>query len=994
MERGRIFWSKSALFFVTFLLAFAIMSLAFALLGVFPFGDHQILVIDAYHQYYPFLSEYRDALVSGRSLIYNSDIGMGVNFYLLNLYYNNSPLNLLTALVPHAFLREYMLFATVAKIAFAAACMAVLLRYLSTVYRPDAGRRTDAELGSGAGRKSIAEPRSDVGSGSNTEPRSDAGLDAVRGLDIGSSLFPVTFGLLYAFSAFFMGYYWCIMWLDGVALLPLIVLGLHKLLRNESPALYVISLAIAVIANYYIGYMICLFLILYYFYLWFTGTGDGVSHERRNTEFLLSGTGNKPTFLRQSVRVLGYSLLSMALSAFVLIPAIFGMRLASSAAVTLPESFAWKHGLLSLFERLFTGAETTTFENGKLPNIASGTLSIYLGFLFFRASDIRRSEKFAALVMLAIFVLGYTTNIGTLIWHGFRFPHGIPHRFSFASIFFFLLLGYRAVHSWHRLQSRDVLLFMTAILIYLFYALGNRMMVHTAMIGMVTMLLFGVVLTWALRAKSKQKMGLFGGVLLAMVIVESFFSALLGIAYTGVTNREDYLAHETELHAALEGLEMPETEGFRVEMAKPYTANDPALYGYRGASIFSSTVNAGVSAFVHELGGTGGRDHNYYHLPISAPILDSLFGVRYYIAREESWKSGALGESGEPRDRQDSGFKLLKNEHVLPLGFYVSPQVMDYKGDSPNPFVCQEELYSCFLGSEVRVYSERIRPTVVYENAQELEYVDSEGRYRYAVKDKSKDAGIQIEHTFLESGDYHLYCAAPDAEKGVLRLARKEDEGAGGKNESGHQDDGSANGLANAIDQATNDKNENENDPDCSGGWLYQEQCYEVRGGAGISLGRVDAGDRLAFELLLSQRLMTADADADGCGKDVFKLWLVRSSSDAFVPAYERIAKHTLKMTKMEDRTLKGRIRAPQDGYLFVSVPYEPGWSAMINGSPVSIEPLKQAMMLIPVQSGDNHVVLTYAPEGLAEGVVISALAWIVASVVLWYFRTMRRAHR
>ena len=41
---------------------------AFALTGIFPFGENQITIIDMYHQYVPFLSELQYKLHHGGSL--------------------------------------------------------------------------------------------------------------------------------------------------------------------------------------------------------------------------------------------------------------------------------------------------------------------------------------------------------------------------------------------------------------------------------------------------------------------------------------------------------------------------------------------------------------------------------------------------------------------------------------------------------------------------------------------------------------------------------------------------------------------------------------------------------------------------------------------------------------------------------------------------------------------------------------------------------------
>ena len=65
-----------------------------------PFGNYSMLYSDMYHQYYPFFLEFRRALRSGESLLYNWSVGMGMDYIGLAAYYLASPLNLFSAVLP------------------------------------------------------------------------------------------------------------------------------------------------------------------------------------------------------------------------------------------------------------------------------------------------------------------------------------------------------------------------------------------------------------------------------------------------------------------------------------------------------------------------------------------------------------------------------------------------------------------------------------------------------------------------------------------------------------------------------------------------------------------------------------------------------------------------------------------------------------------------------------------------------------------------------
>ena len=76
----------------------------------------------------------------------------------------------------------------------------------------------------------------------------------------------VIFSTAYALSGYMIMFQTHIMWLDGVILLPLIALGIDRIIEKKKSALYIVSLAASIIICYYTGYMSCIFAVIYFFY--------------------------------------------------------------------------------------------------------------------------------------------------------------------------------------------------------------------------------------------------------------------------------------------------------------------------------------------------------------------------------------------------------------------------------------------------------------------------------------------------------------------------------------------------------------------------------------------------------------------------------------------------------------------------------------------------------------------------------------------------------
>ena len=120
------------------------------------------------------------------------------------------------------------------------------------------------------------------------------------------------FGVFYALSGYMAAYSWNIMWLDCIVLLPLILHGLERLVR-EKRAFYCLMLGLSILSNYYISIMI---LSLHGDLL----CGAPVSGERPGWKDCLH------SFFLFGV----YSLLAGALAAAVLLPEIAALQSTAS----------------------------------------------------------------------------------------------------------------------------------------------------------------------------------------------------------------------------------------------------------------------------------------------------------------------------------------------------------------------------------------------------------------------------------------------------------------------------------------------------------------------------------------------------------------------------------------------------------------------------------------------------------------------------------------
>lgn len=207
---------------LAFLIPFLTSIIICAVQGIYPFGENCILHVDMYHQYCPFFMEMQDKLTRGGSFMYSWNLGLGSDFMALYAYYLASPLNWLLVLCPKGLVIEFMTITILIKIALAGLFFFVYLSEHFRLIGKDGKYHTNTVLPA------------------------------------------LVFSTAYAFSGFVAAYSWNIMWMDSVALTPLIILGLERLVKKNKPALYYLTLALSILCNFYISLIICIFLVFYF----------------------------------------------------------------------------------------------------------------------------------------------------------------------------------------------------------------------------------------------------------------------------------------------------------------------------------------------------------------------------------------------------------------------------------------------------------------------------------------------------------------------------------------------------------------------------------------------------------------------------------------------------------------------------------------------------------------------------------------------------------
>ena len=611
---------------LSFIIPVAILAGIFIGRDIYPFGDNIYLRSDCYHQYAPFHKELYRKLTEGGSLLYSWNIGMGVNFTALYSYYLASPVNLLLGLIAPTgnilvTIDLYILIKT-------GLCGLTCGYYLHKRY----------------GGKNLA-------------------FAAVA--------------VFYALSSYMAAFSWNVMWLDCLVLLPLIVLGMDQLVKENKYFLYTVALGLSIFSNYYISIMICIFLVFYFIVRMLAESPIEDCHK-----FL---------FPRIKNFVIG-SLIAGGIGACMILPEIAALSYTASGEFKFPEEWQNYFSILDMASRSLMNVEVSIF-NAHEPNLYC-TVAIFMFIpLYFLCSKINIKEKYGTGFLIALFLIAFNTNIPNYLFHGMHFPNSLPARESFIYIFILVTVVYQVIlhiESFTKKQLAGSFFGGLGIMLLIEELYVNDSYPFDIVYMSMTFLLFYFLVTLAFTNKRLNKTFVVY-ILFVVCIAETTINSDHKESYK-TTRYSTYLEDTKVIDKLLDSIE--DNSFYRVEKINRRSKNDAAWHDYHGVSIFSSTANGHFTEFLGRLGfekSTNAYSHYGY-----TPFTSALLSVKYILS--DCIIDEPNNMSLYSYDDVDRKY-LYKQDYTLPLGFMIpSDFTNNWVCEGNNPFAVQNSFVESSTG--------------------------------------------------------------------------------------------------------------------------------------------------------------------------------------------------------------------------------------------------------------------------------------------------------
>lgn len=598
--------------FIAFLIPIIIMLLTFVIKGVW-FNSEKLSFGDMQAQYIDMLIYIKGVLLGDNNVFYSIYKGLGGSIYSTFAYYMLSPFNLLTVFFKNENIMNFVYLTSLIKIGLAGYTMNKLLKYQN-----------------------------------NKEPISRLILSSC-----------------YALMTFNVATYFCVMWSDVIYMTPLVILGIEKLIKEEKVSTYIISLFFSLTFSFYLGYMLCIFSVVYFIY-------------KMVINYSLSDI---KIIGKKTLKFMIASLIAGLLSSFIWLPTIIDMLKTSRGDVASETTLA--NVIKSFFVGSYTEKDTLFYYQPCL-YCSMIVLFLILAYLFNKKNS--NVEKSATLTVIALFFASVLVKQLSYFWHGFSYPIGYNYRFVFLFILFLITIAHKELINMEKLKKKQTIWLAICILLI-------SIIIKTYYDTTFGWISLGLLVLYLIIMSSKlQKLAKYILILIITLIELTINTNLSFYSANNQTTMKDYMNYVCA--------NIDNNDNFRMFEYGYYGTDSNIACNRSSTSGFYSTLNSNIVNFYNKVGLSGGA--NVYNDNVeNTPIIHALLGVKYIYSYKPMYMYDLKKEIIVKKESldQNSYYEeknyLYENPYALSYGYMIKSSEKIVEN---NVFEYQNKLFQNITG--------------------------------------------------------------------------------------------------------------------------------------------------------------------------------------------------------------------------------------------------------------------------------------------------------
>ncbi|MDC7290848.1 YfhO family protein [Blautia schinkii] len=395
---------------------------------------------------------------------------------------------------------------------------------------------------------------------------------------------------------------------------PLLLLGIDKIFNKEKPYVYIITLAVSAMSNFYFFYMLGIFTVIYAVYRYI------MIFKKVKVKELFGWLG----------RFAGYSVVGMLLSAVIFLPSVLAVLNTNRAGAENFISSAYKTKYYHMILPALMGKFQSSYSI--IGVSAVGVLGLFL--LFMKRK--RNTELKLGFIMCMIFLL--VPFVGHVL-NGFSYA---TNRWSWALVMLVCYVFVKMYPSLFTLSKKQRWGLLAAVFCFGVYICVDSFANHPWNILAVVLLLGVLAVLFVGYGYFQKQRAVAGVVVLAGICFGTFVNFYFcftssGNSQSGIWKYSDIgTAYERNTGpVAAELAQIPDIHDYRYDQkASGILQNSTMLTGLNGGQFFFSLANGNVSRFQDELYSNKPLEQNYKNVN-GRSYLMKLLSMKYFAGTEQ-----------------------------------------------------------------------------------------------------------------------------------------------------------------------------------------------------------------------------------------------------------------------------------------------------------------------------------------------------------------------
>lgn len=621
----------------------------FLIKGIAPFGTKSFVSMDANIQYLDFFSYFKDVLSGKNSIMYTFGKTLGGSNVAVFSYYLASPFNLLLTLFDHMQLHTFFDLIVALKIIMSAIAFAYFV-----VHRFEEKEKQNLvifvliSIGYGMCQYNIAQSSN-------------------------------------------------IMWLDGVYLLPFILLQVYYVVKGKKVWKLSVLVGVAIVFNWYSAGINCLFTAIWFLF-----------------ELCMIRIEKKISLKKIFKISFGYILAMLwgvMLSSFLFLPTINALRKSSRGSLHITDllDISLIGEIPSAFQKYSYGAVS---ELGSVA-LFCGSLSIILAIFCLCNRDINIWKRVVLGGLLLSTLLLFYWRPLFFLFSLFQWSNSYNYRYSYVAVFVILFLAtygnceLKGKHQLYQLLKIAVVYSLSLILLFYVKPVNSNMCVYATACAIC---IISIIYTYYKYEAQQKKNTVARKLMFILVIVISMDYVINAELLINVYSRDavvQYQQYRTSQEKLISYIKDNDDSFYRIsqtsnrgtgENGLTANYNEALSYNYASLSGYTSSPDDNQREFLDKVG----YPINGVNMCVTNTSIigaDSLLGVRYILS---SYDIEGLERIKSAKEGEKS---IYCNPYAFPIAFTYDEKVELNNMSVENPFEYQNSLYKQLFGIKKNLYT-------------------------------------------------------------------------------------------------------------------------------------------------------------------------------------------------------------------------------------------------------------------------------------------------